>query len=278
MTAKKSDTKKKKSEAKKKVPKAAAPKPQPAPAPAQPKKEPQKPLACLIGDAGLVAEYSAVMQSHGVPVMELRSLASLKSSAKKVTIAFELTLADGPGKRSNLKELDAALAPEVPVVTNAVTATVLAQAVGLKHPGRLIGIAAFPTLIANRLVELAPSLHTTQGTAETVTAFFASLKKERTLSEDAVGMVMPRILCQMINEACYALQNDTASPKDIDTAMKAGAHHPHGPIEWGESIGFRSVLAVLDALHAWHRDERYSAAPLLRKLAEAGTFWTVKDA
>lgn len=278
MTAKKSEPKKKKSVPAKRAPKTAAPKPEPSPAPAPTKKAAQRPLACLVGDAGLVAEYSAVMQSHGVPVMELRSIASLKSSATKVTIAFELTLSDGPGKRSNLKELDAALAPDVPVVTNAVTATVLSQSAGLKHPGRLIGIAAFPTLIANRLVELAPSLHTTQETAENVTAFFASLKKERTLSEDAVGMVMPRILCQMINEACYALQNDTASPKDIDTAMKSGAHHPHGPIEWGESIGFRSVLAVLDALHAWHRDERYSAAPLLRKLADAGTFWTAKGA
>jgi 3-hydroxybutyryl-CoA dehydrogenase len=64
-----------------------------------------------------------------------------------------------------------------------------------------------------------------------------------------------------------------ANPKDIDIAMKYGTNYPFGPIEWGEKIGFKNIVTVLDALYHHHHDERYRAAPLLRQLAIAGTFW-----
>ena len=232
-----------------------------------------RPTACLLGDDQLVKEYSALLQSHGVSVLEIKNLSSLKTSAKKISIAFELTIAFSEEKKRNIIALDELLPPEIPIVTNAISETVLAQSQLVTHKSRLIGIAAFPTLIDNRLVELSPSLHTFQQTAETVTAFFAAMKKERAIVEDAVGMVMPRILCQIINEALFTVQNDVANPKDIDTAMKLGTNYPHGPIEWGEKIGFKNIATVLDALFHHHHEERYRVAPLLRQLSIAGMFW-----
>jgi 3-hydroxybutyryl-CoA dehydrogenase len=232
-----------------------------------------RPTACLLGDDQLVKEYSALLQGHGVAVVEIKNLSSLKPSAKKISIAFELTLLFSEEKKRNLIALDESLPPEIPIVTNAVSETVLAQSQHVTHTSRLIGIAAFPTLLENKLVELSPSLHTSQHIAETVTAFFTALKKERAIVEDAVGMVMPRILCQIINEALFTVQNDVANPKDIDTAMKLGTNYPHGPIEWGEKIGFKNIVTVLDALYLHHHEERYRIAPLLRQLSIAGTFW-----
>jgi 3-hydroxybutyryl-CoA dehydrogenase len=245
------------------------------PAPPAKKKSAAEPrlTVCLLGDDQLTKEYSALFQRHGIAVIETKNLTSLKTSAKKISIAFELTLPFSEEKKRNLIALDASLPPEIPVVTNAVAETVLAQSQHVSHPSRLIGIAAFPTLLENTLVELSPSLYTSQHTAEAVTAFFSALKKERAIVEDAVGMVMPRILCQIINEALFTVQNDVANPKDIDTAMKLGTNYPYGPIEWGESIGFKNIVAVLDSLYHHHHEERYRVAPLLRQLSIAGTFW-----
>lgn len=250
-------------------------------APAEPKQiqahqhvtDKNKHLVCLLGDEQLVQEYSATFQAAGIAVLELKSLASLKTSAKKITIAFELTLADSTEKQKNLQALDESLAADIPIVTNAVTATVLSQAQHVTHKERLIGISAFPTLIENSVIEIAPSLYTTQAIADTVVHFFTSMKKEIAIIEDAVGMVMPRILCQIINEALFAVQSDVANPKDIDTAMKLGTNYPHGPIEWGEKIGFTNIVAVLDALYNNHKEERYRVAPLMRQMAIAGRFW-----
>lgn len=233
----------------------------------------KKHVVCLLGDALLVQEYSTAFQSAGIAVLELKNLSSLKTTAKKITITFELTLAENSEKQKNLMALDESLPPGIPLVTNAITSTVLLQAQLVRHKERLVGIAAFPAFIENKLVELAPSLYTSAEIMEQVKSFFADIKKETAIIEDSVGMVMPRILCQIINEALFTVQNDVANPKDIDAAMKLGTNYPNGPIEWGEKIGFKNIVAVLDALHNNHGEERYRVAPLLRQMAIAGTFW-----
>jgi 3-hydroxybutyryl-CoA dehydrogenase len=234
-------------------------------------------LICLLGDEVLVKEYSALFQEHSIAVQELQNLSSLKTSAKKFTIAFELTLASNEQKKKNLEALDGSLNEGVPIVSCAVTETILSQSHLLKYPSRCIGISAFPTLLSNSLVELAPSLYTSKEIADNVKALFESVKKETAMVQDSVGMVLPRILCQIINEALFTVQNDVATPHDIDDAMKHGTNYPHGPITWGEMIGFSNVVAVLDALYNNHHEERYRIAPLLRQMAIAGVFWKTKE-
>ncbi|NUN68465.1 MAG: hypothetical protein HUU02_02015 [Bacteroidetes bacterium] len=245
---------------------------QPAPEPVKVPKT-VKHLVCLLGDEVLVQEYSSMFQQKGIAVLELKSLSSLKNSAKKITAAFELTLAAGAQKSANLRALDEALPEQVPVATCSVTSTVLMQTHGLKHRHRFVGIAAFPTLTENELMELAPSLHTVKAAADGIAELLGQAKKETAMVQDSVGMVMPRILCQIVNEALFTVQNDVAAPLEIDEAMKHGTNYPHGPIAWGERIGFGNVVTVLDALYEHHHEERYRTAPLLRQMAVAGVFW-----
>ena len=82
--------------------------------------------------------------------------------------------------------------------------------------------------------------------------------------------MLGRIVCQLVNEAAFALQKGVGSAADIDTAMRLGFNYPRGPLEWGDSIGLDHVLAVLDALHEELGEERYRAAPLLRRMVANG--------
>lgn len=236
-----------------------------------------KQLVCLLGDDSLVKEYSAVFQEKGIAVQELKNLASLKTSAKKITAAFELTLESGEQKKKNLQALNEVLSENVPIISSSITETILSQSHLLKHKHRFIGIAAFPTLLSNSMIELAPSIHTSKEIADGAKALFESVKKETAMVQDGIGMVMPRILCQIINEALFTVQNDVATPKEIDEAMKLGTNYPHGPIAWGEMIGFANVVAVLDALYHSHHEERYKVAPVLRQMAIAGVFWKKEE-
>jgi 3-hydroxybutyryl-CoA dehydrogenase len=236
-----------------------------------------KQLICLLGDERLVKEYSAAFQEKGIAVQELKNLSTLKTSSKKITAAFELTLEANEQKKKNLHALDESLPENVPIISSSITDSILSQSHQLKHKHRIIGIAAFPTLLSNSLVEIAPSLHTSKEIADEVKALFDSIKKDSAMVQDGVGMVMPRILCQIINEALFTVQNDVATPKEIDDAMKYGTNYPHGPIAWGEMIGFANVVAVLDALYHSHHEERYKVAPVLRQMAIAGVFWKAKE-
>jgi 3-hydroxybutyryl-CoA dehydrogenase len=86
-------------------------------------------------------------------------------------------------------------------------------------------------------------------------------------------MVMPRILCMLINEAAFALTENTASAEDIDTAMKLGTNYPLGPIEWADRIGVVNVVAILKSLNDDLREERYRIAPVLSQLATGERWW-----
>ena len=87
---------------------------------------------------------------------------------------------------------------------------------------------------------------------------------------DAPGLVLGRIVCQLVNEACFAIGEGVGSPQDVDAGMTLGLNHPRGPVAWGEQIGFEHVLATVDGLWEERREERYRAAPLLRRAAREG--------
>ncbi len=83
--------------------------------------------------------------------------------------------------------------------------------------------------------------------------------------DDRVGMVTPRVICMIINEAYYTVQEGTASREDIDLGMKLGTGYPFGPFEWVERIGVQNVYELLEAMYDDTRDERYKICPLLKK-------------
>jgi 3-hydroxybutyryl-CoA dehydrogenase len=81
-------------------------------------------------------------------------------------------------------------------------------------------------------------------------------------------------VCQLVNEACFALGEGIASREDIDTGVVLGLNHPRGPLAWGDTIGWASVLSAVDGLWQERREERYRAAPALRFAAATGTLPT----
>jgi 3-hydroxybutyryl-CoA dehydrogenase len=83
--------------------------------------------------------------------------------------------------------------------------------------------------------------------------------------EDRVGMVAPRVICMIINEAFYTVQEGTADRESINMAMKLGTGYPKGPFEWADSIGIHHVYEVLAALFEDTGEERYKICPLLKK-------------
>ncbi len=95
--------------------------------------------------------------------------------------------------------------------------------------------------------------------------------------EDRVGMVKSRIIFMIINEACFTLQEGTASIEDIDQAMKLGTNYPFGPFEWCDKIGITAVFETLAALYEDTKDERYKICPLLKtKYLRNETFYREK--
>ena len=91
------------------------------------------------------------------------------------------------------------------------------------------------------------------------------LQTEYLLVDDRIGMVTPRVVCMVINEAYYTVQEGTASREDVDKAMKLGTNYPYGPFEWCRLIGIKHVYELLEALYEDTHDDRYKICALMKK-------------
>lgn len=125
-----------------------------------------------------------------------------------------------------------------------------------------IGFNGFPTLFNRNCLEVAvldpqdiPQLE----------KICNALQTEFELVDDRVGLVTPRVLCMIINEAFYTVEEGTATREDIDLAMKLGTNYPYGPFEWCERIGLPNVYQLLQALYDDTKDQRYKISPLMKK-------------
>jgi len=78
---------------------------------------------------------------------------------------------------------------------------------------------------------------------------------------DEPGMVAPRIIAMIINEAYFGLEDAISTKEEIDIAMKLGTNYPYGPFEWAEKIGKKQILLLLETLTKL--DKRYTPSKLL---------------
>lgn len=92
-----------------------------------------------------------------------------------------------------------------------------------------------------------------------------TLGMEYELVNDEIGMVTPRIVSMIINEACFVLGEGTAEVEAVDQAMKLGTNYPKGPFEWADAIGIENVFHLLESLHIATGDGKYKIAPRLRR-------------
>lgn len=127
---------------------------------------------------------------------------------------------------------------------------------------QIFGFNGLPTFLNRKFLEISiiPPSHENH-----LKEICARLQTEYLLVDDRVGMVTPRVVCMIINEAYHAVQEGTASRQDIDKAMKLGTNYPYGPFEWCELIGKKHVYELLEALYEDTHDERYKICPLMKK-------------
>jgi 3-hydroxybutyryl-CoA dehydrogenase len=169
-----------------------------------------------------------------------------------------------------LQNIEAIVAPGAVVATNTSSISITRLAAAMHHPERFVGMHFFNPVPLMALVEVIRGLRTSDDTVALVTALAQRLGKTPIGVKNSAGFVVNRILCPMINEAIFALQEGLASAEEIDAGMKLGCNHPIGPLALCDLIGLDVELAVMEVLHGSFKDPKYRPAPLLREMVDAG--------
>jgi 3-hydroxybutyryl-CoA dehydrogenase len=169
-----------------------------------------------------------------------------------------------------LKDVCAILRPQAVVATNTSSISITRLAAATDRPDRFIGMHFFNPVPLMALLELIRGLQTSDDTHAKAEAFAKRIGKVSITAKNSPGFAVNRILCPMINEAIFALQEGLATAEDIDNGMKLGCNHPIGPLALADMIGLDVMLAVMNVFYTDFNDPKYRPAPLLKEMVAAG--------
>jgi 3-hydroxybutyryl-CoA dehydrogenase len=169
-----------------------------------------------------------------------------------------------------LKEIDANVRPSAVIATNTSSISITRLAAAIRYPDKFIGTHFFNPVPLMELVELIRGLQTSDETQTRVEVFVKAIGKTAIVAKNSPGFAVNRILCPMINEAIFALQEGLACAEDIDTGMKLGCNQPIGPLALADLIGLDTLLSVMEVFYANFNDPKYRPAPMLREMVDAG--------
>ncbi|WP_024507902.1 3-hydroxybutyryl-CoA dehydrogenase [Bradyrhizobium sp. ARR65] len=169
-----------------------------------------------------------------------------------------------------LKDLCPTLKPETLIATNTSSISITKLATATDRPDRFIGMHFFNPVPMMALLELIRGLQTSDDTHAKAVAFAKRVGKVPITAKNSPGFAVNRILCPMINEAIFALQEGLATAADIDEGMKLGCNHPIGPLALADLIGLDTMLSVMEVFYKGFNDPKYRPAPLLKEMVDAG--------
>jgi 3-hydroxybutyryl-CoA dehydrogenase len=236
-----------------------------------------RPEVVVAGDAALAQPLGGLCMRAGFRVASYIpdyaggergfGLGALASGADIVVDTLDYPL---DAKRALLDEIQEAVQPGALILSSGLGMTADETMLALGGYNVLVSFGLLELGARGRAVELAPASGADPEALPRAARFWSRLDVPIVEVEDSPGMVTPRILACVINEAAWAVGEGVADPEAIDTAMKLGASHPDGPLRRADRIGLHRVLAVLQNLQDYYGEERYRPAPALRRLVLQG--------
>ncbi len=178
-------------------------------------------------------------------------------------------------KKDIFVSLDKYLGPDAVICSNTSSLSITKLASFASRPERCIVTHFFNPPYTLPLVEVVKGLRTSTETYEKIMKWLPTLKNHRSnlqpvTVKEMPGFLVNRVLVPMMNEAIYILDENGASPEDIDKSMKLGAGMPMGPLELCDMVGLDITLDVMNVLHEEYADPKYRPSPLLKRMVDAG--------
>ena len=227
-------------------------------------------LKTLDGNLGRLVKKGAISENDRGDALRRISGTTDYAQLACCDLVIEAATENLEVKKRILRQIGETVSSKAIVATNTSSLSVTELAAATPNPERFVGTHFFNPVPVMALVEVIAAIQTDAAIVERVKTFVESISKTCVVAKNRPGFAVNRILCPMINEAVFALQEGLASAEDIDEGMKLGCNHPIGPLALADLIGLDTMLAVMESFYVGFNDPKYRPAPLLKEMVAAG--------
>jgi 3-hydroxybutyryl-CoA dehydrogenase len=220
---------------------------------------------------GIVAKWQEkgkISQEEGAKVLARITPTDVYDIFGDVDLVVEAALEDFNIKKQVFQDLDKACKPECIFSTNTSSIPVAQLASTISRPDRFLGMHFFSPASIMKLVEVIPGLDTSAETFSKVMDISREIGKEPVKAPDCAGFIVNRLLFAFFNEAWRMVNEGSATPEDIDKAVKLGLGHPVGPFQMQDLVSLDNAISVTNTLYEEY-GERFKAAPILKRKVAA---------
>jgi 3-hydroxybutyryl-CoA dehydrogenase len=187
-------------------------------------------------------------------------------------VVIEAITEDLEAKLEMWREVDGVAGEGAAFATNTSSLPVIDQAMATTRPERFLGLHFFNPAQVMPLLEVVQTVTTTEETLKVGFDVGEKLGKTCVHARDKTGFIVNRLLVPYMLDAIRAYEEGVGSIEEIDTAMKAGANHPMGPLTLLDFVGLDTTKSIADVMFDEYRERRFAAPPTLRKMVAAGLY------
>ena len=209
------------------------------------------------------AEKSLEIFNQIKPCEEIKEL-------KDCDLVIEAIIENKEIKQKVFAELETYVSEKCVLGSNTSSISITSLQAELKNPERFIGIHFFNPAPLMPLVEVIPGLLTENNLAQEIVDLMKSWGKSPIIAKDVPGFIVNRIARPFYGEALRIVEENLATPEQVDDAMKSLGNFKMGPFELMDLIGIDVNFSVTKTVYQdYFFDPKYKPSLLQQRMNEA---------